>query len=406
MKFKYFARLKQTANLTTIKNDFRIACAILNCQHAPILTDVDLPIDVAETMLSRKNKENYLGNMLDELRLWRKRAGWSQMSTEQYSDDIPKLDEIQLMQLTLGSYQMSLVNSYWEDNAYPNGYNTLEVSQESVNHNFERYGIQGDSNNFILIRGRLRSRHTTSAKHMYFLLLDKSKQGIEAFIEWCCTCKSGRRTISPCAHATTMIWWITHGRHEMVLRPPAAYLLDVVDSLSDNGNVNDSDTEIDEPAVREDDSDDDQQEEDQQQQNEDSPPSSRPSSPNNDGLDVPDGIDDALSLVSDTAGFLAKAACKAQIIAFSTAAGVAGTAAGYAAGYLAGSTGNDDGERTSLNTAIVQPNNDSRDLPTEQDSSQQPVRREPVTGRRREMLNTMPMEEFLASIGYKPSSDL
>ena len=341
MKFKYFARLKQSVNLTTIKEDMRIACAILNCQHVPILTDVDLPIDVAESMLSRKDNPNRLGEMLDELRLWRKRAGWSQMSTEAYSDDIPKLDEISLMQLSLGSYQMSLVNSYWEDNANPDGYNTLEVSQESVNHDFSKYGIQGNTANFILIRGRLRSRHTSSAKHMYFILLDKSKQGIEAFIEWCCSCKSGRRTISPCAHITTMIWWITHGRHEMVQRCPAAYLLDIVDSLSDNGNINDSDSDADEQVADDNESDDDERQEDQQQNNDDSPsPPSRPSSPalsTNDDLDGLD-LDDALNLASNGLGFVAKAFCKAKVIA-----GIAtGTATGFAAGFAAGQLNRDD----------------------------------------------------------------
>lgn len=54
----------------------------------------------------------------------------------------------------------------------------------------------------------MKSRYRGGKHHHIFVLVDKSKTGIYAIREYCCTCESGSRTVGCCSHLMTIVWFL------------------------------------------------------------------------------------------------------------------------------------------------------------------------------------------------------
>jgi len=85
----------------------------------------------------------------------------------------------------------------------------FKIHRNAGSINFESYGI--DVQQPLLFRVRMCSRHKSTTKWQVFILMDPAAEGLQQVKEWYCKCKSGFRTISPCAHAFVAVMIMSTG---------------------------------------------------------------------------------------------------------------------------------------------------------------------------------------------------
>ena len=112
-------------------------------------------------------------------------------------DDFPKLEEVDLKDITLGSYQMKQSLSYIAQHIHETGMYWLEAFKD------------GD-----MIRARVMSRHLNKVKYFVYIKYKPNVNSREGITEWFCLCKNGSRTLGCCAHITSMTYYISIIRHK------------------------------------------------------------------------------------------------------------------------------------------------------------------------------------------------
>ena len=135
----------------------------------------------------------------------------------------PVLSEDDLYRISLGTYQIKQVKSYYGEHMATNGRFIFQVSRNITATNIERYGIFVEDP--ILIKARIQSRHVNRNKYYVYLLSNRNGEGTEAIAEYYCTCKNGCRTVGCCAHVMTIIWFLGYKRH-LPQTPTSAYPYD------------------------------------------------------------------------------------------------------------------------------------------------------------------------------------
>ena len=86
----------------------------------------------------------------------------------------------------------------------------------------------------FLIRGRIHSRFSNQTKYFLYILVDRSKTGVDSILEYCCQCKNGLRTVGSCAHIITVLWYLGYARHNPQEIPDPARSLDEFFSDTDS----------------------------------------------------------------------------------------------------------------------------------------------------------------------------
>jgi hypothetical protein len=118
------------------------------------------------------------------------------------------------MKILGSSYGLKLVNSYFYNHLYNNdGKYEISVMKEEEELDYASAGIEIIDP--CLIRGKFDSRHSNSKSYHQYVLVDKSVDGLESIKEHYCTCSSGARTVEPCAHVLTLIWYLGYARYEL-----------------------------------------------------------------------------------------------------------------------------------------------------------------------------------------------
>lgn len=59
-----------------------------------------------------------------------------------------------------------------------------------------------------LLRGGIQSRYSNQIKHKSWMRFNE-----QDILGWYCTCKGGTRTLNPCVHLSSIIWYLGLGRH-------------------------------------------------------------------------------------------------------------------------------------------------------------------------------------------------
>jgi len=135
--------------------------------------------------------------------------------------------------------------SYYQDHSNEDGDFEFEVATEESNINYQHYNIQVEHSNSILLKVRLRSRHSNNVKYFTYVLVDKQKQNIQAIIGHTCTCKIDKRVVGCCSHIATIIWYFSLAGHEIYLLLPAHYLntyfVDNTNSTLDDSTIDSAD---------------------------------------------------------------------------------------------------------------------------------------------------------------------
>lgn len=149
-------------------------------------------------------------------------------------------------------YMIKQAYSYIKENFTNNTRPTIEIYADKSS-NF--------ANNTTLLRARIQSKHIEDKQHMAYITYTKSTKTNKGDInDWFCTCHNGKRTMGPCAHAISIILFLSNDRYssakKQTVRIEDIYpepIFDESDESSDSDNNdnnmdidnNDSDTEID-----------------------------------------------------------------------------------------------------------------------------------------------------------------
>lgn len=115
--------------------------------------------------------------------------------------------------ISFGSYQVQQARCYLSNHLYSNN-NDLTVfyfSQEIVE-NLCCALINPDMDPLLLMIN-LKSRFVSQTVHRLFVLMDNNATGFNCVIAYCCTCKSGNRTVGYCAHVMSLIYFICFARN-------------------------------------------------------------------------------------------------------------------------------------------------------------------------------------------------
>ena len=169
----------------------RIVCAVSNKYLPPINATKDTEEDqlIASRMLDRLSKENELQSFVEEHHLERRSVVWTNVDDCDIYE-FPKLDDVTLRLLTLGTYQLKLGSSYIQE--YIGGDCDMQVFQED----------QG------LLRVRLQSRHVASKSYLVWVQYDEDH--IKASF---CKCRAGARTVGTCSHIAAILWYLGQARY-------------------------------------------------------------------------------------------------------------------------------------------------------------------------------------------------
>ena len=158
----------------------------------------------------------------------------------------PKLTQTELEIFCCGTYQLKMANSYYAEHIKTNGRYKFFIDKDGCDLDYEGAGITFPKESLQLIKTGLFSRHSAAVKHHQFVLLNKSKEGIQMLEEYYCTCKVGMRTIGCCAHVATVVWYFCHACHLPSIHLPAQSLSAILKkaaTLPTLENVDESDLE-------------------------------------------------------------------------------------------------------------------------------------------------------------------
>jgi hypothetical protein len=198
----------------------RIVCALCNAFRSPLIKDTSNDDFLASRMLALLKNKNHLQERVIEEGLDRQRATWVEMDESSF-EDFPKLDYKQLRELTLGIYQLKQARSYTQEHLSDTG----------------SYNVFLHKQNADVLRVKIQSRHVASKVHNLWISYDHSD-----ITGWYCQCRAGARVIGCCAHISSVVWYLSHARHNLeVVTGPASGMAQYVDDAADLSSGADSD---------------------------------------------------------------------------------------------------------------------------------------------------------------------
>ena len=191
-RWKYLDHILPTSQIPFIGDFVRIVCAVSNKYLPPINATKDAEEDqlTASQMLERLTRESELQSFVEEHNLDRRSvAKWGSVDDCDIYE-FPKLDDVTLRLLTLGTYQLKLSTSYIQE--YVGGECEMQLFLESEG----------------LLRVRLQSRHISSKSYLVWIEYDSDH--IKA---WYCKCRAGARTVGTCSHVAAILWYLGKARY-------------------------------------------------------------------------------------------------------------------------------------------------------------------------------------------------
>lgn len=233
-QFQYFNKTVQNTTVPSLFDDFKVACALYNFTftHVCLPKHHDL---IIERMLYYSVKDNDLSKLVKEKNM--KSSIFH--SIEEYQLDVFSRLEMSDLELYIcGTYQIKMAVQYYEDYIRETGDFVFEITKDSTNINYHEYNIDL---NALLLRVRMRSRHSNAVKYFVYVLLDKSLPGLSPISGHTCTCKVNRRVVGCCSHVTLILWFFGHARYFLdAISLPAYNLSNIFDNnySSDSENNN------------------------------------------------------------------------------------------------------------------------------------------------------------------------
>lgn len=172
------------------------------------------------------SQTNKLQERVESEEMHRRIKAWTPMNATD-TLDFPLLSEEELLNLTVGVYQLKLAKSYTAEHKNDDGDYNIMVNNDIPD----------------VLRVRIQSRHISSKQ--YFLWIEHS---LGAITGWYCQCRAGARVVGVCAHVASVLWYLGHERHTHSARSTqdwSQYLEDasVIPEVMDSSESDQSGTE-------------------------------------------------------------------------------------------------------------------------------------------------------------------
>lgn len=228
--WKHFSKVIETYYIPHILRDFEIGAALLNRLAKPFVERENAE-QVAERMLSRMDKVNALSQAICNRKVGLGRV----VSNKQYEplvshNGFPKLSTDDLFLVSFGPYQINQARYYLHDHLELHG--NITFNQFSLENTQQYFGRHFSSHTEpVLIMLTLKSRFTSSKTHQSLVLIDKKGEGHEAILEYCCSCKVGKRTIGCCSHVMSAIYFLCFAVHNGGVKAVSSHLDHVFDHV-------------------------------------------------------------------------------------------------------------------------------------------------------------------------------
>lgn len=231
-QFRIFNRTAFNCTLPTTYADFRICCSLLNyLKDGQWASDRNNPA-IAQRMLSRRDKPNLLSTLVANEKLTARHATFRSMSQNPRDTDFPVLTITALEEFCCGTYQIKMAKCYVAEHMKPDGRFEFGIAKEDKRLDYAKAGINLPVESISLYKVQLKSRHSRAIKYNIFVLIDKTKEGIDSISEYYCTCKVGTRTVGCCSHTAALVWYLTFGcYHESDFQAPGARLSSLLEEV-------------------------------------------------------------------------------------------------------------------------------------------------------------------------------
>lgn len=190
--FKALDHVMPNSQIPYIGDYVRIVASICNAFRPPRVTDDPSSEVIAKRMLMLSKSTNELQSLVEKENWSRKKVIWQEMDGQQV-EDFPRLTVDELKQITFGVYQLKQARSYTEEHLDEDGLYKIFTHKEASD----------------IVRVKIQSRHTASKE--YNLWIRYHLMGITS---WYCQCKAGARVVGCCAHVASVLWFLSHYRHE------------------------------------------------------------------------------------------------------------------------------------------------------------------------------------------------
>ena len=197
----------------------RISCAFLNAFFPVIRRDKPGDADLAKLMIERTEMSNLLQVRLTSAGLIRKRVCWVPVRSGDI-EDFPRLAAEDLLEITVGIFQIKIAPSYLAHLRRRQGIDDVETGDLHL------WYFRDDP---TLLRFKMPSRFSSGNEHYVWVQYEPhSTSGVASIRSWYCTCRGGARVVGCCAHIACVLWFLGFARHQPNIRYPAQHLGDTL----------------------------------------------------------------------------------------------------------------------------------------------------------------------------------
>lgn len=226
--FKLFRQPFFNLALRHMFEDFRIAAALINAFHRPIVDNVQAD-EFIDRIDQRLRLPNRLADFVKDRNLNRQRVAFQRMNVNDPDFlDFPRLTEDELIRFAVGTYHLKLAKSYFAEHLKPDGNYLIELYRDMDTDILEDFGIE--MNDGWILRCQIQSRHRNAKRYNVYILIDSEVNGLDAISHYYCTCVSGKKTLGCCAHVMTVTWFLAHGQYQNNIQLPAGFLIDCIEN--------------------------------------------------------------------------------------------------------------------------------------------------------------------------------
>lgn len=164
--YRLFRHVFNNRSAPHLKEDLRIACALINKYHVVIDDHPDAAL-YASIAKARLLLPNHLSDFVNRENMNRRSVNFQRIDgNHPQLNSFPKLSIEQLKIFALGTYQIKQAVSYYGEHVRHSGTYIVEINQEVD----EDVPLILGLNNYLL-RGRIRSRHISNirSRHIMFI---------------------------------------------------------------------------------------------------------------------------------------------------------------------------------------------------------------------------------------------
>ncbi|XP_062619215.1 uncharacterized protein LOC134280774 [Saccostrea cucullata] len=225
-QWQYLAKTLPNSQIPFIGDYVRIVAALCNKYRPPLSVSSDEDKQLAAKMLHLSERVNTLQERVETEGLDRRGMRWTKVDAENVAPDFPCYEETELRQLTLGVYQLRMAHSYAKEHIDEDGGFEICISDD----------IPG------LVSAKIQSRHI--AAKQYRCWVSFSDGVVDG---WYCKCKAGTRVVGMCGHVTSIVWYLSFGRHQELVKgvrnwtttlEDASDIQDIIDESDSDGDDN------------------------------------------------------------------------------------------------------------------------------------------------------------------------